>query len=312
MTRRRLAAYLVPAVAATLLLAAPPTRAAAPPRLSAEEYARALERGAPLPPEVAVETPAGPTAVAHLRPDPAPAERRERAAAARAAAGAAPRPLNRERDRLARILSAGRVQTGLLKAITDWLWRLVMPGAAAGTARVAWLAVRYWLLVGAAAASAAAALALLVYAVRQARKSRAGDALRPGVPGPAPGAPLAADLAVQPVAALLAGARAAAAAGDHREALRRLYAAVLKDLHARGCIRWQTGATNGAYGRQLARAHPELGAPFRDLTRAFEASCYGQAAAGPAEYAGALGYADRLGCADRRGLAGGGEVGGGG
>lgn len=77
-------------------------------------------------------------------------------------------------------------------------------------------------------------------------------------------------------------ARDAAAAGDHRLAIRLRYRAGLLRLGARGAIALRTGATNAVYARAL---HSER---FDGLTGTFEAVTYGNVDAGPDDDATAV------------------------
>lgn len=77
-------------------------------------------------------------------------------------------------------------------------------------------------------------------------------------------------------------ARDAAAAGDHRLAIRLRYRAGLLRLGARGAIALRTGATNAVYARAL---HSER---FDGLTGTFEAVTYGDREAAPEDDATAV------------------------
>lgn len=82
--------------------------------------------------------------------------------------------------------------------------------------------------------------------------------------------------------ALERAARDAAAAGDHRLAIRLRYRAGLLRLGARGAIALRTGATNAVYARALRSDR------FDGLTGTFEAVTYGDRDASPEDDATAV------------------------
>jgi hypothetical protein len=91
---------------------------------------------------------------------------------------------------------------------------------------------------------------------------------------------------------LLADAAALAHAGQHRDAVRVLYAASLAALDRLGVIRFETSRTNGHYVRVLSQGatRDRLGA----LTEAFDHSWYGHALVTQADYERAKQWADAL------------------
>jgi hypothetical protein len=76
--------------------------------------------------------------------------------------------------------------------------------------------------------------------------------------------------------------------GEHLEALRCLYAALLGLLHRAGLIKLESARTNGEYVRQLqgsCHAQPVLADSFTRLTTRFEHQWYGEKSCQPQEYA---------------------------
>lgn len=79
--------------------------------------------------------------------------------------------------------------------------------------------------------------------------------------------------------------REALAAGDHREAVRVRYLAVLQALDAARALAWRRDKTNREYLAEVARAAPDLADPFRQATRVFDAVWYGERPVSAARYA---------------------------
>jgi hypothetical protein len=122
------------------------------------------------------------------------------------------------------------------------------------------------------------------------QRLQAGPALLPAQAGKA-GPPGLADLLTQPdsisAAELWRRADRLAGAGEHLEAVRTLYAAVLATLNRRGLIRYEPMRTNGEYAAQLrasGQAPEEVHEPFGRLTRLFEQKWYGERACRAEDY----------------------------
>jgi len=81
---------------------------------------------------------------------------------------------------------------------------------------------------------------------------------------------------------LLEQSRRAAGAGDHREAIRLLYLAVIWRLHLAGLIQYHPAATNWEYLRSLRDAAPRPS--LESLTMIFDRTCYGGARAVERDY----------------------------
>ncbi len=215
---------------------------------------------------------------------------RERLAAlgreARASAEASGPPATEARPVLKRVLSrrefAGLAESGFLAALRErvlewmdahlgWLINAVRGSPVAGEA-IAWSFL-------------AAALAILALWARRAWSWPAGaTALRP----------LRALLQDEAPVDAADEARAAAGRGEHREAVRRAYAAALQILTARDRLSSDRSRTH----RELLRSMPEGEAcrqPFVELTRLFERIWYGSLRAEPDDAALALSELERLG-----------------
>ena len=65
------------------------------------------------------------------------------------------------------------------------------------------------------------------------------------------------------------------ARGDQRKAVRARYRAVVGELVASGWLDDIPGRTEGEYRSEVHERHPELAAPFDELTRLFEGVWYG-------------------------------------
>jgi hypothetical protein len=101
----------------------------------------------------------------------------------------------------------------------------------------------------------------------------------------------------QTAATLWRRAEELAAAGNHREAVRLLYAAILAVLHRGGLIRYEATRTNGEYLDQV-RASPEspgdVHEPFRRLTGLFELKWYGERGCRAEDYQACRGLAEQI------------------
>jgi hypothetical protein len=98
-------------------------------------------------------------------------------------------------------------------------------------------------------------------------------------------------------AALWRQADRLAGEGNHLEAVRTLYAAVLALLHRANLIRYEPTRTNGEYAAQLragGQAPEEVHEPFRRLTRLFELKWYGERACRPEDYDACRGLAEEV------------------
>jgi hypothetical protein len=88
-----------------------------------------------------------------------------------------------------------------------------------------------------------------------------------------------------------------ARAGQHREAVRALYLAVLSLLHSQRLLRYEPTRTNGEYVRQV-RLAPQAPAglvdPFESLTRRFESLWYGGGGATPIDFQSCLSTAEQV------------------
>ena len=104
--------------------------------------------------------------------------------------------------------------------------------------------------------------------------------------GRAPGG-AAALLDADDIAAVDLDARLAAAldGGELREAVRVRYLLVLQALDAAGAVAWRRDKTNRQYVGEVAAARADLAAPFRSVTRAFDAVWYGERPVSAALYA---------------------------
>jgi hypothetical protein len=92
-------------------------------------------------------------------------------------------------------------------------------------------------------------------------------------------------------------AEALADVGQHLEAVRLLYLAVLFQLDRKGLLRYEPTRTNGEYVRQVRlseQAPPELHAPFEHLTVFFELKWYGEHACDAGEYRTYRGLAEEV------------------
>lgn len=92
-------------------------------------------------------------------------------------------------------------------------------------------------------------------------------------------------------------ANALAGKGEHLEAVRALYLAVLSLLHLRQLLRFEPTRTNGEYIRQVRlapQAPPALHAVFEEFTRLFERKWYGDRACEAAEYRAARKLAEEI------------------
>jgi hypothetical protein len=101
----------------------------------------------------------------------------------------------------------------------------------------------------------------------------------------------------QTAAALWRQAEQQAAAGNHLEAVRLLYAAVLAGLHRAGLIRYESTRTNGEYVDQVrthAESPEEVHEPFRRLTGLFELKWYGERGCRAEDYHNCRGLAERI------------------
>ena len=94
-------------------------------------------------------------------------------------------------------------------------------------------------------------------------------------------------LDVEDIAEVDLGARLAAAlaGGDLREAVRVRYLLVLQALDAAGAVAWRRDKTNRQYVGEVAASRADLVAPFRSVTRAFDAVWYGERPVPAALYA---------------------------
>lgn len=86
-----------------------------------------------------------------------------------------------------------------------------------------------------------------------------------------------AELLQLPPDELLERARAFAAQGNFREALRHIYIRLLLQLDARGVWRYDTRRTNWEHIAALRQSHTTLAQPMSDLTRRFDRVRYGNA-----------------------------------
>ncbi len=95
-----------------------------------------------------------------------------------------------------------------------------------------------------------------------------------------------AELLQMPPDELLERARAFAAQGNFREALRHVYIRLLLQLDARGVWRYDTRRTNWEHVAALRQnpAHQPLARPLSDLTRRFDRVRYGNAPCSDAEW----------------------------
>ena len=211
------------------------------------------------------------------------------AEAARLAAGSAPPPPHLRRT-LAEILDdpefRARNQDDLLmrwaQRVRDWIrsWFPGLPGAAAGTVTP----VLTWTSIG-VAAIAFVVLALTVWRTLR----RAGwDTARAARAPAADGEPVDAR-------AWAARARAAAAAGDAREAIRCAYHAVLHRLDEEGVWTIEDARTPREYLR-LVPVHDARQPAVAAVARLFEGTWYGGREAGPGEAQAAIGRLGELGC----------------
>ncbi len=82
---------------------------------------------------------------------------------------------------------------------------------------------------------------------------------------------------------LMAEAAKYAQAGDYRQAVRKVYIALLYDMDKRDVIRIEPSLTNREYLRAV-RAQVRLYPPMRDLTDRFDLIWYGQGTVGAGEY----------------------------
>ena len=73
--------------------------------------------------------------------------------------------------------------------------------------------------------------------------------------------------------------------GDLREAVRVRYLLVLQALDAAGALAWRRDKTNRQYAAEVAAARTDLAAPFRAVTRVFDAVWYGERPVSSALYA---------------------------
>lgn len=166
----------------------------------------------------------------------------------------------------------------------------VVPAAAVGG-----LGNLAWLVLGGLLLAILAVAAVLFF---QGRGQAAPAAARPqtGATTPSLG-----DVLGQPqpqtAATLWRQAEQLAARGNHLEAVRLLYAAVLALLHRGGLIRYEATRTNGEYVDQL-RANPEspedVHEPFRRLTGLFELKWYGERACRAEDYGACRGLAEEI------------------
>jgi hypothetical protein len=109
----------------------------------------------------------------------------------------------------------------------------------------------------------------------------------------------------RPVAELWREADARARAGQHLQATRSLYLAVLSLLHHRGLLRCEPTRTNGEYVREIrlaAEAPPTLHAAFEEFTARFERSWYGGEPCGADEFRACRGLAEEVRALGERGV----------
>ena len=64
--------------------------------------------------------------------------------------------------------------------------------------------------------------------------------------------------------------------GDLRQAVRLRYLLILKALDAAGVLVWRRDKTNRQYVAEVGASRTDLAAPFRSVTRAFDAVWYGE------------------------------------
>ena len=144
--------------------------------------------------------------------------------------------------------------------------------------------VLMWLLLGAAVVGLAYAI---VKNVRMGEKSSADEEEAPPSDAPAIAerqqGPIETD-----VERLLARAKAAAAKGNHKQAIDYAYAALLRRLDGDGLIRIHSSRTNGDYVRDL-RERPELRTEVRAVVRDVERVQFGTTEADAASFQSVLG-----------------------
>lgn len=190
-----------------------------------------------------------------------------------------------ERERLGRILSGPEFRdpadgpfATLMRDLREQLAILLekLLEALFGSGRGEAFGVGVRVLVG---ALGAAALALLIRAVAQAVAGRRRGGARRETRKV-----LGEEIDETTTAAeLVASARALAARGEHRDAVRKLFVALLYQLDERGLVRLHADATNREYlalVRGLGRLHPVMSA----MTDTFDRVWYGKAAADRALY----------------------------
>ena len=188
----------------------------------------------------------------------------------------------------------GQKLKDLLKRFFDWVdsWmRRQRPTPPSGQSWVsAGSGPLTWVLV----AAAAALLALLLVRFPRRRRARA-EAPEPVAAAALAGGGSLPDALAQPADAWARFADEFAREGEWRLALRALYLRLLVVLHERGALRYERQRTNGDYLRAL-RASP-AGAPFGQLTRAFDLAWYGNKPFDQEQYEQALRFTrevDRL------------------
>lgn len=170
------------------------------------------------------------------------------------------------REDLARILEMQKARRTWLERLDNWLRRLFGESEIpAGAVNAAKHPATVWIV----GAVGALGLAVFIWSLYRNMSGYAidGDVKAGGLRGPRPEHALTPD-------ELWRHARALSEQGDHREALRLGYLALLQHFDHKGLIRYIPAQTNREHERQLRRKHPEMARSLTGLTNLVEARLY--------------------------------------